>query len=692
MTDSLPTRDGPLQGLRVIEIAALGPAPFAAMMLADSGAEVLRINRPGQSTVAAGILGRSRTASLTLDLKDADDLATAHEAIKRADVLIEGFRPGVMERLGLGPDPCLEANRGLIYARVTGWGQSGPLAAAAGHDINYLALTGALRSIARHGETPIPPLNLVGDYGGGGMLLLNGILSALYERHRSGRGQVVDAAMIDGATLLMSGIWNRLGTGEWGGEPGTNSIDGGSHFYNVYRTADNEFMAVGSIEAPFYRRLLQGLGCNPDTMPDQHDRQSWPAMKRRFADIFATRTRAQWVDVFAELDACVSPVLSLQEAAQDPHMRARQTVLAGERLEPAPAPRYSRTPAVASDSDDAPDQARRTIAHWNPTGPTEHQRTLNTRPLRGRSPVSVRCGDDARTLAAGIGFTEGPVWTAEARLFVTSLSRGVLFEVYFDGREPTAVAETGSGPNGMTVGEDGRLWITQNGGTAVPSRSQRHVPPSIQVWDPRLHDAPKVMHCGDVHAPSDCAVGPDGALWFTDPTGHGFGPDALPGRVWRFEPDTGHASIVLDDVYFPNGIAFGTEASTVYISETARDRVRRYTITPRGVTRDVTAPELAVATPDGLAVDALGGIWIAGSKSGAVSHFDASGRLLHRLDIGANTMPTSVCFAGADLSTLIVTVAKGGRVLAFQTDVPGLPVPASTAPLTSAAIAQQEAR
>lgn len=276
------------------------------MMLADAGAEVLRINRPGQRTDDPGILGRGRTA-LSLDLKDLHDRDRALEAIDHADVLIEGFRPGVMERLGLGPGTCLNRNPALIYARMTGWGQDGPLAATAGHDINYLALTGALRSIARQGEVPVPPLNLVGDYGGGGMLLVTGILAALYERVSSGTGQVVDAAMIDGTSLLMSGIWNRKATGNWSGEPGTNSIDSGSHFYNVYRTADDAFMAVGSIEPQFYQRLLLGLGLADADLPAQHDRAQWPAMKDLFARIFRMKTRAEWTLVFAELDACVSP-------------------------------------------------------------------------------------------------------------------------------------------------------------------------------------------------------------------------------------------------------------------------------------------------------------------------------------------------------------------------------------------------
>lgn len=337
---------GPLADLTVIEFAGLGAAPFAAMMLADAGASVTRIQR--LDTVSdSGILGRNR-AEIQLNLKDPADLATARDLVHTADVLIEGFRPGVMERLGLGPtDPSIN-NPGLIYARMTGWGQTGPLAATAGHDINYLAITGVLKSIARRGEVPLPPLNLVGDYGGGGMLLLCGIVTALLERTRSGRGQIIDAAMIDGASLLMCGIWNRIATGQWSNTPGTNSIDSGAPFYNVYETSDGQYMAVGAIEPHFYRRLLQGLALSPDMALDQQNRSTWNGTKNRLAQVFRTRTRAEWTAIFEPLDACVSPVLSLEEAPYAPQLRERQTLLHLDgHIEPAPAPRYSRTPAQA---------------------------------------------------------------------------------------------------------------------------------------------------------------------------------------------------------------------------------------------------------------------------------------------------------------------------------------------------------
>ncbi|GAA5165344.1 MULTISPECIES: CaiB/BaiF CoA transferase family protein [Amycolatopsis] len=327
----------PLHGLRVVEFAGLGPAPFAAMMLADFGAEVVRIERPGAGP-AGGIVERGRH-TVHLDLKSEPGRARAKELVASADVLLEGFRPGVMERLGLGPDVCLQLNPELVYGRMTGWGQTGPRADQAGHDINYLALTGALRSIARRGQAPVPPLNLVGDYGGGGMLLAFGVLAAL----RGGGGQVVDAAMVDGVSLLMSGVWNRAAVGRWSPEPGTNDIDTGAPFYDVYETADGEYMAVGSIEPQFYERLVRGLGLDPAQLPEQGDRSSWPATKKLFAEVFATRTRAEWTAVFEPLDACVTPVLSMAEAAADAHLTARGTLrTAGGRVEPAPAPRLSR--------------------------------------------------------------------------------------------------------------------------------------------------------------------------------------------------------------------------------------------------------------------------------------------------------------------------------------------------------------
>lgn len=335
--------NGPLAGLKVVEFAGLGPGPFAAMLLADAGADVIRVDRPA-GPVDGGALTRGRPW-LGLDLKSSEGLVAALDLVRRADVLIEGFRPGVMERLDLGPDRCLAENPGLVYGRMTGWGQDGPRAREAGHDINYLALTGALRSIARRGEAPVPPLNLVGDYGGGGMMLAFGVVTALLERRTSGRGQVVDAAMVDGVSLLMTGIWSRAAQGRWSDVPGTNDIDTGAPFYDVYATADGEYMAVGSIEPQFWARLLTGLGLE---LPDQWDRARWPAMKAEIGVAFATRTRAEWTAVFAELDACVTPVLSLAEAPQDEHLAARGTLETHETgPQPAAAPRLGRTPLRA---------------------------------------------------------------------------------------------------------------------------------------------------------------------------------------------------------------------------------------------------------------------------------------------------------------------------------------------------------
>ncbi|QSE85724.1 SMP-30/gluconolactonase/LRE family protein [Rhodococcus koreensis] len=304
--------------------------------------------------------------------------------------------------------------------------------------------------------------------------------------------------------------------------------------------------------------------------------------------------------------------------------------------------------------------------------------------------ITTRTVEDGLTLAENIGFTEGPVWTTDGRLFVTSVSRGALYEVFLDGQPAVAVAETGGGPNGMTLGCDGRLWITQNGGEAMPTRSQLHTTPSIQVWDHHAPAAPRTILSENVHAPSDCAFGPDGALWFTDPNGHGFGDAALPGRVWRYDPAADHATVILDDVFFPNGIAFGTSPEHLYVAETARDRVRRYVVTASTATVDHDFPEITVPTPDGITVDARGGLWVAGSKSGTVTYFDPAGQLREQLAIGKGTMPTSVCFAGAALDRLIVTVAKGGRVLAFAVDTPGLPTPPAAVPIVSSPAQPEE--
>ena len=340
---------GPLTGLRVIELAGIGPAPHAAMVLADLGADVVRIDRPvpGFDPLQAGTpdqLLRGRR-SVALDLKQPADTERLLELVFAADVLLEGFRPGVTERLGIGPQDCAAINPGLIYARMTGWGQDGPLARTAGHDINYISLTGALHAIGRSGERPVPPLNLVGDFGGGSMLVLIGILAALVERSRSGLGQVVDAAMVDGASLLTQMIWSWRGGGSWSDERGANLLDGGCPFYDTYECADGRHVAVGALEGQFWTALLAGLRLDPADFPDRLNPETWPGLRERFTALFAGRTRDEWAEVFAGTDACVTPVLSFAEAAEHPHLTARQTLVDWDGVtQAAPAPRFSRTP------------------------------------------------------------------------------------------------------------------------------------------------------------------------------------------------------------------------------------------------------------------------------------------------------------------------------------------------------------
>ena len=343
---------GPLNGVRVIEIASLAPAPFACMVLADLGAEVIRVDRPTSVGRPAGVgeasmdpLGRGRR-SIGLNLKDPAGVDLLLRLVESADVLVEGFRPGVTERLGFGPEVCLARNPGIVYGRMTGWGQEGPMSGMAGHDINYIAVAGALDPIGRAGERPVPPLNLVGDFGGGGMLLAVGVLAALYERSRSGRGQVVDAAMVDGAALLTSFIHGLRGQGLWTDTRGTNLLDTGAPFYDTYETADGLHMSVGALEPQFYAALLRGLGLEDEDLPDQRDRDRWPELRARFTEVFKSRTRAEWTEVFDGTDACVAPVLNLGEAPAHPHTTARDGfVEVGGLPQPAPAPRFSRTAA-----------------------------------------------------------------------------------------------------------------------------------------------------------------------------------------------------------------------------------------------------------------------------------------------------------------------------------------------------------
>lgn len=353
MTES-QFRAGPLQGVRVVELAGIGPAPFAAMLLGDLGADVIRIDRsvhvpgaganlrPGQDVLTRG------RRSVGVNLKDDGGLGAARRLVDGADVLLEGFRPGVAERLGLGPDVCLERNPRLVYGRMTGWGQDGPWASLAGHDIDYIAMAGALHPIGTADHPPPVPLNFIGDFGGGGMLLAFGVCAALVERATSGQGQVVDAAMVDGAAIQTAMFHGMLAMGLWTEQRASNLLDGGAPFYRCYTCADGEFVAVGALEAQFYAELLARLELDAEQWP-QNDQSLWPEQSRRLAEIFATRTRDEWAAVFEGSDACVAPILRLSEAPSHPHLAARATfVEAGGVVQPAPAPRFSRTPGAIS--------------------------------------------------------------------------------------------------------------------------------------------------------------------------------------------------------------------------------------------------------------------------------------------------------------------------------------------------------
>ncbi|HEX3962228.1 MAG TPA: CaiB/BaiF CoA-transferase family protein [Trebonia sp.] len=352
---------GALAGVRVLEFAGMGPAPFAVMMLSDMGAEVVRIDRLGDTRPAGRVpnpVQRGRR-SMAADLKNPAAVAAILRMAESADVVVEGFRPGTMERLGLGPDACAAVNPRLVYARVTGWGQDGPYAGLAGHDINYIAVAGALDPIGRAGGPPAPPLNLVGDYGGGAMFAAFGVACALVEARRSGHGQVVDAAMTDGAAVLTTALHWMRAAGTWHDGRGTNRLDSGAHFYDVYETADGRYVSVGSIEPRFYAELRRVLSLTDPRWDRQDDPAAWPELKEELAAIFRTRTRADWCRVFAEAkaDACFAPVLSPGEAPDDPHNKAREAFLTRDGVTfPAPAPRLSRTPAAAGGPPPAPGQ------------------------------------------------------------------------------------------------------------------------------------------------------------------------------------------------------------------------------------------------------------------------------------------------------------------------------------------------
>ncbi|MFL2517313.1 MAG: CaiB/BaiF CoA transferase family protein [Candidatus Azotimanducaceae bacterium] len=338
---------GPLAGLRVVELQGIGPGPFCGMMLADMGAEIIRVDRSaavGSGARTADVLARGRK-SIAVDLKNPQGVETVLKLVETADVLLEGFRPGVTERLGLGPDVCLERNPKLVYGRMTGWGQTGTMAHAAGHDINYISLSGVLHAIGEAGSRPTPPLNLVGDFGGGGMLLAFGIVAALYERGVSGKGQVIDAAMTDGSALLANSIFGLMGQGVWNHNRGSNLLDGGAHFYGTYETKDARFVSIGSIEPQFYALLLEKTGLDQDPeLAKQMSRDDWPKLREKLAAVLATKTRDEWDEIMLGTDICYAPILNFDEAVAHPHNQARNTFVASaDIVQAAPAPRFSRT-------------------------------------------------------------------------------------------------------------------------------------------------------------------------------------------------------------------------------------------------------------------------------------------------------------------------------------------------------------
>lgn len=361
----------PLHGIRVLELAGLGPAPFGCMVLADMGAHVLRVQRPGGGATLLPpeheVTDRGR-ATITLDLRDDEGRAAALDLVDRADVLVEGFRPGVTERLGLGPDVCADRNRRLVYARMTGWGQDGPLADRAGHDLTYLAISGALAQIGPADGPPAIPLNLIADYGGGGMLLVSGVLAALLERERSGRGQVVDVAMLDGVSLLLAQLWGMRNAGLWSNHRQRNLLDGGAPFYAIYACADGGYVAFAALEPQFYAAFVDGVRdvADTDRWPDRDDRAHWDELRSRIAAVFRQRGRDEWAERFAGTDACVAPVLSLDEAVDHPHLRRRDTHRRWDPAgwQPAPAPRFSRSTLRTFDGTGGATDADTVAAAW----------------------------------------------------------------------------------------------------------------------------------------------------------------------------------------------------------------------------------------------------------------------------------------------------------------------------------------
>ena len=361
---------GPLANLRVLELGGIGPGPHAAMLLADLGADVVRVERP-----AGGLRMLPKDQPdwflrgvriVNADLKTDEGKAVLADLLEVVDVIIEGYRPGVAERLGIGPEDVAARNPGAVYARMTGWGQDGPLAQRAGHDINYIGLTGGLNAFRVEGSRPVPPLNMYGDFGGGSLYLVMGILAALFERNSSGRGQVVDGAIVDGTASLLQMVWNLRAAGIWSDEPAVNLLDTGAPFYDTYECADGRYVALGSLEPQFYAALLEGLGLTGEDLPAQHDREGWPVLRKRFTELFASRTRDEWAAHFEATDACVTPVLSFDEVAAHPHIAARGTVAdIHGTVQAAPAPRFSRSdPGIPKRPAEAPTPVADVLARW----------------------------------------------------------------------------------------------------------------------------------------------------------------------------------------------------------------------------------------------------------------------------------------------------------------------------------------
>ena len=363
---------GPLKGVKIIEVGGIGPGPFCGMMLSDMGAEIIRVDRKGEQArmdPKYNVLHRGRR-SVGIDLKKPEGVELMLRLVDRADALQEGFRPGVMEKLGLGPDVCLKRNPKLVFGRMTGWGQEGPIALAAGHDINYIAVTGALYSIGRPEQNPVPPLNLVGDFGGGGMLLAFGMACALFETQRSGQGQVIDAAMVDGAAALMAMFYGQRAAGAWTDQRGANFLDTGSHFYDTYETADGKWISVGSIEPQFYALLLKHSGIEDPEFQAQHDKEKWPGFKKKIEEIFKTKTRDEWCEIMEGTDICFGPVLTMGEALEYPQNVTRKTFVEVEGVpQPAPAPRFSRTtPEIRGPALTGPEHTKTALSDWGFSG------------------------------------------------------------------------------------------------------------------------------------------------------------------------------------------------------------------------------------------------------------------------------------------------------------------------------------